>query len=133
MNYYIVIIIVPFVIGLWNLMIAILGLFPQFLSTTVGTLTNAKTKKNDRTRHGHRIPISTSYTYTYIVKGKEYRYSNGELYSKRRLLPKASMEYVTWFPRHAYPHKFKGTNEWVIGLAMCFLGVVGIFAILSIN
>lgn len=44
MDFYIFIVIVVIAIGLWNLMIAILGLFPRFLSTATGTLTNAKTK-----------------------------------------------------------------------------------------
>ena len=130
MNFNIVIAVVAIVIGSWNLMIAILGLFPQFLSTTVGTLTKANTKKNVRTRHGHRIPILTRYTYSYTVNGKEYRYSGEELHSKRRLLPKASMVYVKWFPRRAYPNKFKGTTEWALGFVMLFMGIMSLWAII---
>lgn len=129
MDFYIFIVIVVIAIGLWNLMIAILGLFPRFLSTAIGTLTNAKTKKNIRTKHGQRIPIMTRYGYTYTVKGKEYRYTGEELRSKRRLLPKASMVFVKWFPRRAYPNKFKGTNEWVMGLCFLFIGLSLIWVI----
>lgn len=124
MNYYIIIIAVAIAIGLWNLMIAILGLFPQFLCTAVGTLTKANTKKNIRTRHGHRIPNLTRYRYTYKVNGKEYQYSSEEIYSKHRLLPKISIVFVKWFPRRAYPNEFKGTNEWIIGLCMLFMGMI---------
>ena len=128
MEYYIVIIIVAVAIGLWNLTIAILGLFPQFLSTAVGTLTNAKTKKNARTRHGQLIPISTRYGYTYTVNGKEFQYTGEELRSKRHILPKTSMVFVKWFPRRAYPNKFKGTTEWIMGLCFLFVGLLAIWA-----
>ena len=131
MNYYIAIIIVIIAIGLWNLIIAILGLFPRFLSTAVGTLTDANTKKNVRTRHGYRIPILTRYGYTYSVKGKEYRYAGEELHSKRRLLPKTSMVFVKWFPRRAYPNKFKGTTEWAMGLSLLFMGLLALWTITS--
>jgi len=129
-DFYTILALVIMAIGLWNLVIAILGLFPRFLSDAVGTLTDVKTKKNVRTIHGHRIPISTRYTYTYTVKGKEYRYCAGAMYSKRRLLSKVSMVYVKWFPRHAYPNRFKGTNEWVLGFAIFFTGMIGFFAIM---
>ena len=125
--YYIAAIIIS--IALWNLMIAVLGLFPQFLSTAVGTLTNTNTKRNVESRHGYRIPIVTTYGYTYNVNGKAYRYSSQGLHSKRRLLPKVSMVFVKWFPRRAYPNKFKGINEWMIGLSMLFMGLVFIWAI----
>ena len=123
MDFYIVMAIIPTAVGLWNLIIATLGLFPQFLSSTIGTLTNAVTRKNVLTKHGRRIPTLTRYSYIYTVNGKKYRYSSEELYSKRRLLPKASMVYVKWFPRHAYPNNFNGVNEWVIGGTMFILGV----------
>ena len=111
-------------IGLWNLIIAILGLFPQCRSTVIGTLHNAKTKKNVKGRSGFApIPIRTEYTYTYTVKGKTYQYLGKELSTKRHLLPKVSMVYVKGFPRHAYPNKFKGTNEWTIAFIMFLIGV----------
>ena len=46
MKFYIAITVVIIAVGLWNLVIAILGLFPHFLSTAIGTLTYANTKKN---------------------------------------------------------------------------------------
>lgn len=58
------------IIGLWNLMIAILGLFPKFQSKTVGTLTKAKVYKNTHGKH-YIIPILTRYVYTYNVKKKK--------------------------------------------------------------
>ena len=131
MGFYIAIAVIIVLIGLWNLMIAILGLFPQFQSTTVGTLTKSNTKRNSRSRHGLLIPILTRYVYTYTVKGREYSYSSEGRHSKRRLLPKASLVYVKWFPRHVYPNKFSGTIEWIMGLLMLFLGAVLIFVITS--
>ena len=109
-------------IGLWNLMIAILGLFPQCQSTVIGTLSNTKTKRNVKGRYGTCIPVLTGYAYTYYVKEKAYRYLGQELRTKRHLLPKISMVYVKWFPRHAYPNKFKGTNEWAIAFVMLLIG-----------
>jgi len=129
MKFYIAITVFIIAVGLWNLIIAILGLFPQFLSTAIGTLTYANTKKNVQTRHGGRIPILTRYSYKYSVKGKEYHYTGEALYSKRRLLPKASMVFVKWFPRHAYPNKFKGTTEWIIGLCLLFIGLLGLWVL----
>ena len=129
MDWYFIVAAIIIFIALWNLMIAVLGLFPQFLSSAVGTLTKANTKKNVQTRYGYRIPIVTTYGYTYIVKGKTYRYSSQGYHSKRRLLPKVSMVYVKWFPHRAYPNKFKGTTEWAIGLSMLFMGLVFIWAI----
>lgn len=131
MNYYFAIIVFAVTIGLWNLTIAILGLFPQFLSTAVGSLTYANTKKNVQTRHGQRIPILTRYGYTYYVKGKQYRYTGEEHHSKRRLLPKTSMVFVKWFPRRAYPNKFIGTTEWAVGLCFLFIGLLALWALTS--
>ena len=114
-------------IGLWNLIIAILGLFPRCLSATVGTLRNINTYKNVKGRWGTSIPNLTNYTYSYCVKGKMYQYSGQELRTKRHLLPKASMVYVKWFPRHAYPNKFKGEKEWVTACVMLLIGIPAIF------
>ena len=118
-------------VGLWNLLIAILGLFPRFHGTTVGTLTKANTQKNVRSRHGHLIPRCTQYAYTYTVKGRQYRYSRQMQYSKRRLLPKASLVYVKWFPRHAYVNKFTGEVEWVMGISMLCIACLFLYALTS--
>ena len=115
-------------IGLWNLIIAILGLFPQCLSTAVGTLSNTKTYKNVKGRWGTSIPTLTNYAYTYCVKGKTYRFSGREMRTKNHLLSKVSMVYVKWVPRHAYPNKFKGENEWVAAFVMLLIGILSFFA-----
>jgi hypothetical protein len=115
-------------IGLWNLMIAILGLFPQCLSTTVGTLSNKKTHKNVKGWRGTTIPTLTDYAYLYEVNGKKYRYSGQQMRTKQKLLPKASMVFVKWFPRHAYPDKFKGENEWVVAFVALLIGTSAFFA-----
>ena len=118
-------------IGLWNLIIAILGCFPQFRSTAVATLAKANSKKNVRTRHGGIIPIQTRYRYVYTVGGKEYRYASEYHHGKRRLLPKVPVVYVKWFPRHAYPYRFKGTTEWALGIAFLIGGIMCMIAMLS--
>ena len=115
-------------VGLWNLMIAIMGLFPQCLSTAVGTLSYTKTHKNVKGRWGTPIPILTNYAYSYRVKGKLYRYSGQQMRTKQHLLPKTPMVYVKWFPRHAYPNKFKGENEWATAFVMLLIGTLAIFA-----
>lgn len=124
MDFYIVIAVSALLVGLWNLTIAVLGCVPRFRATAVGTLTKANSKQNVRTRHGGIIPILTRYAYTYTVNGKEYRYSSEEHHGKRRLFAKAPMVYVKWFPRHAYPNKFKGTTEWVLGIMMLLMGIL---------
>ncbi len=122
---------ITILIGFWNLMIAVLGLFPKYQATAVGTLTKANTKINFRTRHGYLIPRLTHYAYTYTVNDKLYRYSREMHHSKRRLLPKVSLVYVKGFPRHAYPNKFTGTVEWVIGLCMLFVGASFLYVLAS--
>jgi hypothetical protein len=132
MGFYLILGICTIAIGLWNLMIAILGLFPHCQASTIGTLRNAKTKRNVRGFRGSIIPIQTDYVYTYCVKGKEYRYSGQDSHTKSHLLPKTSIVYVKGFPRHAYPNKFKGTNEWCIAFVMLLIGILAVFsAILS--
>ena len=115
-------------IGLWNLIIAILGLCPQIRAAAVGSLNNTKTYKNVKGRWGTSIPTLTNYAYSYCVKGKTYRYLGREMRTKSHLLPKVSMVYVKWFPRHAYPNKFKGENEWVAAFVMILIGTLAIFA-----
>lgn len=110
-------------LGLLNLMIAILGRNPKFLATTVGTLTKANTRRNVPGRHC-TIPVLTDYTYVYTVNGRQYKHSREGFHSKRRLLPKAVMVYVKWFPRHAYPHRFRGTTELLLGIGFLFLGLL---------
>lgn len=115
-------------IGLWNLTIAVLGLFPRFHSTAVGSLTTTNTYKNMRTRSGTRIPNVTKYTYTYTVNGRKYKYTSEGHHSKRRLTRKTTIVYIKWFPRHGYPNEFKGTLEWIYGIGMLFLGLLLLYA-----
>ncbi len=110
-------------LGLWNLMIGTLGLFPRCLTTTTGTLAKGTTRNIARTKYGRTIrtldrrPVMmTRYAYTYTVNGRAYRYSGRGSQGKHRLLPKAVMVYVKWFPGRAYPNRFRGTKEWVLGL-----------------
>ncbi|MBR2420932.1 MAG: hypothetical protein IKB09_01095 [Oscillospiraceae bacterium] len=133
MDGYIAIATVIIAISLWNLGIAVLGLFPQCLSTAVGTLVDTNTKKNVRTPRGRKIPILTRYIYVYTIKGKEYRYSAHGEHSKHRLPLKATMVYVKWFPRRAYPDRFKGTKEWALGLVMLYASIRIIYAIVFVS
>ncbi|MBE6629352.1 MAG: hypothetical protein E7624_00700 [Ruminococcaceae bacterium] len=118
------------VIGAWNITIAVLGLFPKFRANAVGVLTKAHNYRNVEGRSGHRIPLLSRYTYSYTVNGKNYRYTNERFYSKRRLFSKVNLVYVKWFPRHAYPNRFKGTNEWLWGISLSFLGLTFLFLLL---
>ena len=117
-------------IGLWNLIIAVLGQFPKCRSTAVGTLKIANSYRNVKTKSGRQpIPIMTRYTYTYTVKGKVFRHNGEVLASKQTLFPKVSMVYVKWFPRHAYPNKFKGTKEWTWAFISLLIGILSILSI----
>ncbi|MBQ9747170.1 MAG: hypothetical protein IJV98_00160 [Clostridia bacterium] len=130
MYFYIIIAVFSILIGIWNLMIAVLGCFPRFRADAIGTLTRAKTEKNVPAKYG-RIPVQTRYVYVYTVNGRQYRYAGENRHVKRRLLPKITMVYVKWFPRHAYPNKFKATTEWVLGSLMLLTGVICILIVLE--
>ena len=114
-----------FIIGIWNLLIAILGKFPKFLSTSVATLESISTVRNV---HGGRIrfiPVSTKYVYVYKVNGKAYKYrTEKEQRRSRNMYQRVPMVYVKWFPRRAYPHKFSATAEWVSGIGFVLYGVL---------
>lgn len=116
-------------IGLWNLMIAVLGLFPKCRATAVGTLTSTNTRKNFRNRSGLFIPIQTRYTYIYTVNGKQYRYRARGQHSKRRLFPKVTMVYVKGFPRFAYPNKFTGAIQWILAIIIILFECQILFAL----
>lgn len=123
--------VIMIVIGLWNTMIGILGLFSKFHTEAIGTLAKAETSRNTRSRHGYLIPVYVRYADAYTVNGRKYRYSSEGAHSKRRLLPKAVMVYVKWFSRHAYPYKSKGTKEWVLGICFLVLGLMNTYLTIS--
>ena len=120
-----------FLCAFWNLLIAILGLFPQYRATAIGTLKKANTRRNVQGRH-RIIPVATEYTYVYIVNGKQYKYSRGNEQRRQCLFPKKVLQYVKWFPRHAYDNKFTGEREWVLGISMLICGILCTVAILNI-
>ena len=110
-------------VGLWNLIIAILGLFPRFLATSVGTLQNRTTRRN--VWYGrHKFPVLTNYTYTYQVGKRKYRYRGGGTHTKRGIYQKVLLVYVKGFSRRAYPNKFKGTQEWAWGIFWLLMAAV---------
>ena len=111
-------------IGLWNLMIAVLGCFPKLLCTALRSLAKTNTLKNVPLKHGGCIPNLTKYTYVYAVNGKQYKYSAEKRTHKRNLFSKVIMVYVKGFPRHAYPNKFTGFKEWSIGIFLIILGTM---------
>ena len=122
---------VSFLIGSWYLMIAILGLFPRFRAKSIGVLTKPNVHRNSKDKHGHTIPILTRYGYVYTVNGKQYCYSAEGRFSERRLMPRAPIIYIKGFPRHAYPNKFRGTKEWVLGMIFFVSGIVYLYLFLS--
>ena len=115
-------------IGLWYLMIAVLGLIPKIRATTVGVLTKANTYKKVKARYG-TIPFLTEYEYSYKVNGKEYKYSTFGYHRKNILMRKVSIVYVKWCPKHAYPNKFTGLKEWILGIGWLIIGAMFIYAI----
>ena len=115
------------IFSFYNLLIAILGLFPKYRATAVGTLQNRRTQRNVRVKYG-TLPVVTDYTYQYTVNGKKYKYSSSGQFTKRNLYQKVTLVYVKWFPRHAYPEKFTGTTQWICGLSLLFLGILMIVA-----
>lgn len=130
LTFCIVVTAIAFLIGFYNLLIAILGLFPSFRDTAVGTLHKRRTERNVPIRHGRKIPIVTNYTYQYTVNGKKYRYSSLGYFTKGHLYKKVTMVYVKGFPRYAYPQKFTATTQWSLGLCMLFMGLMFTFVIL---
>ncbi len=109
-------------IGLWNMIIAVLGCFPKCRADALGTLAKTITMKNISRRHGGYIPMVTKYTYIYTVNGKQYKYSGEKKIHKRRLLSNITVVYVKGFPRHAYPNKFTGLKEWGSGICLILVG-----------
>ena len=122
MEFYIVMTVVLFAIGLWNLLIAILGCFPQCRATAVGTLANAVHYKNYRTRSGNIIEHLTRAHYIYTVRNKQYRTPVQTTFEgKRKLFNKVSVIYVKWYPRRGYINHYTGFYEWFLGiLFLCF-------------
>ena len=115
-------------IGAWNLTVAIIGLFPKFHATAIGSLERSYTERNVPMRYG-TIPIRTHYTYIYTVNGRKYKY-RGSVESSRKYVPqKAYLVYVKWFPWRAYKNKFSGGREWCLGglgifMAAMFIAVM---------
>ena len=111
------------IMGIWNLTVAIIGLFPKFHATAVGTLESSHTERNVRMR-GWTIPVRTHYTYVYTVKGRKYKH-RGSVESSRKYVPqKAHLVYVKWFPWSAYRNKFSGGREWCLGIFGIFTAVM---------
>lgn len=131
MTFYLLIAIAALLIGLWNLMIAVLGLFPRFHSTAVGSLAKSHTHKNVPTKGGGRIPNLTKYTYLYTVNGREYKYTAEARHKKRRLPRKITIVYVKWFPRHGYPNEFSGAFQWIWGIGMLLWGFLLLYVIFT--
>ncbi len=124
MDFYILLAILSILAGLWNIAIGILGLFPKFHRTAVATLKKADTQRNVQAKGNRIIPILTKYTYIYSVNGRKYKYTAQNYRDKRHLFSKAIMVYIKWFPHRAYPNKFAGTLEWLIGISLLFLGIL---------
>ena len=126
----IVVVVIILFISFYHLLIAILGLFPQFKATAIGTLQKKRTQRNVRVRGG-TIPALTNYTYQYTVNGKKYRYHSSGYFTKGHLYKNVTMVYVKWFPRHAYPEKFTATTQWSWGLGLLLIGLLFIIVIVS--
>lgn len=113
---------ITLLISIYNLLIAILGLFPKNLLISKGTLKHKNTQRNVQAKYG-KIPVMTNYTYQYTVNGREYNYHGTVHAAGKQVTKNAPMEYVKWFPRHAYPWRFRGTIHWIWGISMLTIGI----------
>ena len=118
-----------FLFGIWNIVIAASVRFPRFRGETTGTLTKADTRRNIPAKH-RIIPIETEYIYTYTVNGRKYRYKGRRYHGKRSLFRKVPMIYVTFCPHYAYPYKFRGDRELILGIGMLLTAAMFIFFLL---
>ena len=128
MIFYTVFVAIILLIGLYNLLIAILGLFSNCRATALGVLKYARTQRNVPVKGG-KIPIVTDYMYQYTVNGKKYSYSSSGRFTKGNLRRNVTMVYVKWFPRHAYPQKFTAIKQWALGISMLLIGLMFIAVI----
>lgn len=128
----IVVVVVIFSISFYHLLIAILGLFPQYKATARGTLKKERTQRNVRVRYV-TIPFLTHYTYQYTVNGKKYRYNSSGRFNKGCLHKNITLVYVKWFPHHAYPEKFAATTQWSWGIGLLLIGLLLTIAIKSVS
>ena len=110
-------------IGSYNLLIAILGLFPQCRATAMASLKYSRTQRNVRVKGG-RIPVVTDYTYQYTVNGRKYSHRGSAHMAGKRISKNPTMVYVKRFPRYAYPGRFTAINQWVCGVSMLFMGLL---------
>ena len=118
-------------VSVWNFTVAILGLFPKLHGTAVGKLVKTDTARNVRVKYG-TIPILTNFTYVYTVNGHTYRYRGEKAKHKRYVPQKVHLVFVKWFPRHAYPNRFKGTGEWVLGIFGLFMALTFTFVLVYV-
>lgn len=118
-------------VSIYNFTIAILGLFPKFHGTAVGTLLNTDTARNVRVKYG-TIPILTNFTYIYTVNGSKYKYRGEKAKHKRYVPQKVHLVFVKGFPRHAYPNRFKGTGEWVFGIFGLFIALMFLWVLIYV-
>lgn len=102
-------------LGVWNLTIAIIGLFPKFHATAVGVLEGSYTERNVQTRY-RTIPVRTHYVYIYTVNGRKYKHRDSVESSRKYVPQRVHLIYVKWFPWSAYRNKFSGGREWCLGI-----------------
>ena len=123
MIFCIVITAITFLISIYNLLIAILGLFPKNRAIAKGTLKYKNTQRNVQAKYG-KIPVMTDYTYQYTVNGRTYNYRGSIHAAGKRVSKNAPMEYVKWFPRHAYPWRFTAGLQWAWGIGLFVIGLM---------
>ena len=112
---------VALALGIWNLTIAILGCFPRYRRTAVGTLTKAQTWKNVRTRSGRTIPFLTKYRYVYTVHNRTYAYNCEVRHNKRRLFQKPRWCMWSGFPGMPIPIGLQGNGNGYGAFSFCSL------------
>ena len=101
--------------------LAILGMNPGNLDSTVGELKHKKGYKQYKLKN-RTVANATEYTYTYTVNGKVYSLRGERLMRSQNLRKRMSIVYLRCFPRCAYEDKFTGIAEWLIGGSLIVLG-----------
>lgn len=111
---------VYFIPGFWLLFLWQHSRNPDNHISTVGTLTRHNSHRNVQTRFGFD-PILTSYTYSYTVGGKTYRFKSNINQTKRHLPKKVTIIYLKACPRCAGIGSYR--NDMLgFGGALCLLG-----------
>ena len=129
MEFAIILTVACFLVGFWNLAIAIWGSFRENRIKTVGTLAKVSHHKNLHTRYGF-VPNWCDCVYVYCVRGKTYKLRVGEKKNKNALLKKVEIVYIKGFPRRAGIGTYQIDEAFVIAGSLLLLGLFLLIVVL---